>query len=59
MKKTGISIGRGFDATSDGKVKKRHWYKDVSAAIRAKKSKKTRVVPGQRSMSLPPGPKKR
>jgi hypothetical protein len=59
VKKKGISLGRGFDVGSDGTIKKRHYYPDASAAIRAKKSKKTRVVSGQRSLALPPGTKKR
>lgn len=58
MKKKGIPIGRGFDVGSDGTIKKKHYYPDASAAIRAKKSKRTRVVPGQRALALPPGGKK-
>ncbi len=59
MKKKGIKLGRGFSVGSDGTIKKAAYYSDASAAIRAKKSKKTRVVSGQRAMALPPGDKKR
>lgn len=34
----------GIKITKDGKIKRVHKYRDVSAAIRAKKSKKQRPV---------------
>ena len=39
-----IKLGRGTVITKDGKVKTIPIYRDASAAIRAKKSKKQRVV---------------
>jgi hypothetical protein len=58
LKKKGISLGKGFSVGKDGSIKKVAYYTDASAAIRAKKSKKSRVVTGQKAMSLPPGPKR-
>lgn len=39
-----IKLGKGMTLTRDGKIKKVPIYRDASAAIRAKHSKKTRVV---------------
>lgn len=58
MKKKGISLGKGFSVGKDGAIKKVAYYRDASAAIRAKKSKKQRVVTSQKALSLPPGPKR-
>ena len=43
---TTISIGRGFHI-KDGKVLVKPVYRDASHAIRAKKSKRVRVVKGK------------
>jgi hypothetical protein len=39
-----IKLGKGVTITRDGKVKVMPVYRDASAAIRAKKSKKQKVV---------------
>jgi hypothetical protein len=38
-----VKLGKGFKI-KDGKLTKVHYYPDASAAIRAKKSKRARVV---------------
>jgi hypothetical protein len=58
VKKKGTPLGKGFSVGKDGSIKKVAYYHDASAAIRAKKSKKQRVVTSQKAMSLPPGPKR-
>jgi hypothetical protein len=39
-----IKLGKGTTITRDGKIKIVPIYRDASAAIRAKKSKKQRVI---------------
>ncbi len=39
----------GIKITKDGKVKSAAYFRDASAAIRAKKSKRVRVVKGKKA----------